>query len=76
MKKLTFYSICTGMSPLVLAEVTLRVLNQTRPITSTICFGKRSYFLPPFHVPQQVPAVDTAIVAELQCVRSSSWVGV
>ncbi|HCZ35722.1 MAG TPA: hypothetical protein DHV26_07320 [Cytophagales bacterium] len=57
MKKLIF-PVFVLIITAVLAEVTLRVLTK-RDKHIDYLFGKKSYFLPPFHVPQQVPVVDT-----------------
>jgi hypothetical protein len=59
MKKITFILFVLVVT-LMLAEIALRVLTK-RENHIDYLFGKRSYFLPPFHIPEQVPAVDTAI---------------
>lgn len=57
MKKIA-YPIFVFFVTVLLAEGVLRLIS-TRANHIDYLFGKRSYFLPPFQIPKEVPQVDT-----------------
>lgn len=57
MKRFT-YPLFILLITLVMAEVTLRVLTKRRQHIDYL-FGKKSYFLPPFYIPEKIAEADT-----------------